>query len=260
METAWLEDGRPVTLELAIFKPAGQGPFPTLLFNHGSVGNGNDTREVTHTVTYPELAGFFNERGWMVVFPQRRGRGKSGGRYAEGWRPEAGRYACDPAAALGGLNHALQDMDAVAQHLSSRADVDPARMLIGGHSKGGILAMVFAAQQARRFTGVLNFVGGWVGERCGTADTINTPSFVQSAAFAGPTLWLYGQRDPFYSLDHSQRNFAAFLSAGGQGAFHTLTLGMLRNDHQIVRHRALWETILAQYLEGLKPSNMSLQK
>lgn len=86
--TNLLEDGRPVALELAISRPPGDGPFPTLVFNHGSVNNGNDPREVSRTVTYVELAAFFNERGWMVGVPQRRGRGKSDGLYAEGWQLE----------------------------------------------------------------------------------------------------------------------------------------------------------------------------
>jgi len=69
ISTSLLEDGRNVSLELAISKPTGDGPFPTLVFNHGSVSNGNNPNEVTHTVIYGELAAFFNERGWLVVFP-----------------------------------------------------------------------------------------------------------------------------------------------------------------------------------------------
>jgi pimeloyl-ACP methyl ester carboxylesterase len=251
ISTSLLEDGQPVALELAIFKPVGNGPFPTLVFNHGSVSNGNNPKEVTHTVTYAELAAFFNERGWMVVFPQRRGRGKSEGRYAEGWQPGSGRYACDPGVSLAGLDHAMQDMGEVTQHLKSRTDVDQKRMLVGGHSKGGILAMAFAAKQPESFAGVLNFVGGWVGERCETAEQINTPIFAKAAAFTGPTLWLYGERDPYYSIAHSKKSFAAFTSAGGNGSFHTLTFGSFRDDHQIVRNRAIWSENMVLFLDKL---------
>ena len=251
INTSLLEEDRPVALELAIFKPKGDGPFPTLVFNHGSVSNGNNPKEVTHTVTYAELAAFFNERGWLVIFPQRRGRGKSEGHYAEGWQTEAGRYSCDPSVSLAGLEHAIQDINEVTQHLKSRADVDQNRMLIGGHSKGGILAMRFAAAQPERFVGVLNFVGGWVGERCETADKINVSTFVKAAAFPGPTLWLYGERDPYYSIAHSQKSFAAFTSAGGKGVFHALTFGLLRNDHQIVRNRAIWSEPMSLFLNSL---------
>jgi hypothetical protein len=37
--------------------------------------------------------------------------------------------------------------------------------------------------------------------------------------FARPTLWLYGQQDSFYSIEHSRSNFDAFEKAGGIGEF-----------------------------------------
>lgn len=249
--TGFVEDGNPVSLELVVFKPAGEGPFPTLVFNHGSVSNGNDPREVSHTVTYPALATFFNEHGWMVVFPQRRGRGQSGGRYAEGWDPDRGRYSCAPSTSLAGLEHALQDLDVVTTHLQRRTDVDLTRMLIGGHSKGGILSMALAAKWPDRYIGVINFVGGWVGERCETAEEINTRTFSRSATFPRATLWLYGEGDPIYRMAHSRKNFEAFLFAGGKGSFHALSLGPLRNGHQLVRSREAWQDTLATFVKAL---------
>jgi len=56
-----------------------------LLFHHGSTGKGDDPSRFISTVTSPALAKFFNDRGWMVMFPQRRGRGKSDGLYDEGF-------------------------------------------------------------------------------------------------------------------------------------------------------------------------------
>ncbi len=35
-------DGEAVKLALITYKPAGPGPFPTLIFQHGSTGRGND--------------------------------------------------------------------------------------------------------------------------------------------------------------------------------------------------------------------------
>jgi len=124
-------------------------------------------------------------------------------------------------------------------------------LLAGGHSKGGILAMAYAAGHPGRFAGVQNFVGGWVGERCATADVINGTIFAKSAEFRGPTLWLYGERDPFYTTAHSRKNFAAFTAAGGQGTFHLLSTGAGRNDHLIVRSRGLWAGVVSTFLERL---------
>ena len=35
-------DGEQVKLAVITYKPAGSGPFPTLVFHHGSTGRGND--------------------------------------------------------------------------------------------------------------------------------------------------------------------------------------------------------------------------
>ena len=64
-----------------------------------------------------DLYGFFNKRGWIVAFPQRRGRGKSGGLYDEGFTPDRSEYSCDPEFSLPGLERALTDMDAAADYL-----------------------------------------------------------------------------------------------------------------------------------------------
>ena len=69
-----------------------------------------------------------------------------------------------------------------------------------------------------------------------------------------PTLWLYGERDPYYSLPHSRKNFEAYRGAGGQGAFEVLSLGPLRNDHQIVRSPAVWQAAMERYLQTLAPT------
>lgn len=249
--TPFQEDGNSVQLELVIYKPAEQGSFPTLVFNHGSVSNGNDPKEVRYTVTYPELAQFFNSKGWAVVLPQRRGRGQSGGQYAEGWDSEKQRYACDPALAQTSMARAMADLDATQTYLEKQSFVDTKRMLLGGHSKGGILAMAYAAQNPNRYLGVTNFVGGWVGERCEHAVKINAGVFTQSAKFPKSTLWLYGEKDPFYSIAHSKGSFDAFKAAGGRGEFHVFNLGFMRNDHQIVRTRSVWESTVADYLKQI---------
>lgn len=252
LTTSLVEEGKPIALEIVVFKPEGEGPFPTLVFNHGSVSNGNDPKEVSYTVTYPELASFYNEKGWAVAFPQRRGRGKSEGRYAEGWEANRGRYSCDPDVAATSIEHALQDLDAIEKYLISRSDIDAKRMMVGGHSKGGILAMIFASRHPDRYLGVVNFVGGWVGERCETASVVNTGTFVKTSTFQKPTLWLYGENDPFYSLAHSKKSFDAFAAAGGKGTFRAFTLGFLRNDHLIVRTRTVWQTSMTDFLKSLQ--------
>jgi dienelactone hydrolase len=252
--TSWSEQGAPVTLEMVVFRPTAGGPFPTLVFNHGSTGNGDRPELFTLTYTAPEIARFFVRQGWQVVFPQRRGRGKSGGLYDEGFEPDRKRYACEAARSLPGLERAIEDLDAVMAHLRTRADVDARRMMIGGVSRGGILSAVYAGTRPGAFLGVVNFVGGWVGDRCADADDVNGGSFKRAAAFPRPMLWLYGEKDPFYAVRHSRRNHEAFVSAGGQGEFLVFDAPAGDNGHNIVHHPSIWRPALERYLrERMQP-------
>ena len=140
--TPFTENGKPVTLEVVIYKPAANGPFPALMFNHGSTGSGDNPATFTSTYTSATLARFFTDKGWLVVFPQRRGRGKSEGLYDEGFEANRLRYACDPQLWLPGLERALSDMDAAYSYLVARPDVESKRLLIGGQSRGGIASSV----------------------------------------------------------------------------------------------------------------------
>ncbi len=243
------QEGRPILLEVVTYKPPGTGPFPTLLFNHGSTGMGNDAATFTTTVTSPALARFFNDRGWMVVFPQRRGRGKSGGVYAEGLEPDGSGYSNRPECALAGFAHALHDVECAVVHLLERPDVDRGHLLIGGHSRGGFLALAAAGGRPGLFKGVLNFVGGWVDEQA-VADEINGGLATRGAGFSGPTLWLYADHDPFYSLAHSRRNFDAFVAAGGQGSFHALPTDAGQDGHNILAFDRLWGAFVEPVLEA----------
>jgi dienelactone hydrolase len=250
--TAFVEDGVPVSLELVIYKPTGPGPFPMLMFNHGSTGNGNRPAEFKTTWTNPALAKFFNDKGWLVAFPQRRGRGKSDGTYDEGFEVNrAAGYSCNPNLSLPGLERALIDMDVATDYLSARPDVDNKRMLIGGVSRGGIASVVYAGTRPTRFQGVVNFVGGWVGDDCNTVELINTVSFKRGAAYLKPMLWLYGENDPFYKMEHSRKNFDSFISAGGKGVFKVFSPATGQSGHGLVAMPNLWLKDLTSYLDQL---------
>lgn len=249
--TPWKDaDGRTQTLEAVVYRPIGEeGPLPTLVFNHGSTGVGNRPSWFTHTWTSPEVAQHFTSKGWQVVFPQRRGRGKSDGLYDEGFGPNrAAGYTCQLERSLQGLDRALADLDAVMAHVQQRIDVDRTRLLVGGVSRGGILSVAYAGTRPDMFLGVVNFVGGWMGEGCKEAALINRTGFVRGAAMPRPTLWLYGEGDSYYSLDHSRASFESFLAAGGKGKIVSYRLPLGQNGHSIHSFPALWKSELDSYL------------
>jgi pimeloyl-ACP methyl ester carboxylesterase len=246
-----IEGRKPVDLEVVIFRPTGVGPFPLAMFNHGSTGKGTNSALFKETVFDAGLADFLNNRGWIVAFPQRRGRGKSDGLYDEGFSADRRQgYTCDFDISLSGAERALDDIEAAMAALRQRPDVAPSRVLIGGQSRGGILSIAYAGMHPDQIFGVINFVGGWMGTGCDTASRLNETLFERGARFVRPTLWLYGDQDPFYDIHHSRNNFMLFQSAGGQGTFLEFNVPG-GYGHAVLSAPKLWEGPVAEYLNSL---------
>lgn len=251
LNTDLVENGAPVRLEVVLFKPEGAGPFPLLVFNHGSTGAGTRPERFTSTAWNFGLAEFFLDRGWMVAFPQRRGRGRSDGLYDEGFAPRRmNGYSCDPARSLPGADRALDDVEAAVKELLRRPDVSRRAILIGGNSRGGILSVAYAGMHPEQILGVINFVGGWISEGCAFADQINQTLFKRGASYGGRTLWLYGEHDKYYSIAHSRSNFEAYRRAGGNGTFVEFNAGVM-DGHDIIASPALWESTIGEYLDSI---------
>lgn len=245
-------DGATVRLAMRIYSPAADTPSPTLVFNHGSTGRGTDPSIMTRPIDFPPLAKFFTDRGWAVVMPARRGRGGSEGLYDEGFAENrALGYACDTARSLAGADRALADIEAAMEGIRGMPFVDGTRIVIGGQSRGGILSIAYAGRRPDQVKGVINFVGGWLGERCSVSSDVNQTLMRRGAKFPRETLWLYGDKDPFYSLAHSRRSFAAFKSAGGAGAFHEFPAPPDTNGHRISGYPDLWGSLIESYLSRL---------
>ena len=60
------------TLRGFIYKPAGKGPFPAILYNHGSNQRPG---------WFPELGKFWTDQGYVFFVPHRRGHGRSPGEW-----------------------------------------------------------------------------------------------------------------------------------------------------------------------------------
>lgn len=254
--TPWTEGGQPVTLELLVYRPLGDPPagqrWPAVVIHHGSTGSGTDPSQFRLSFESQTLAREFTARGWLVLFPQRRGRGQSDGTYDEGFGADrAAGYSCLQGPALAGWSRALDDAAAIGEHVRGRADVDPARLLLAGVSRGGALALGHAAASPGRYRGVVNFVGGWLGEGCVDAVPVNR----QTLAAGLPdrdTLWLYGENDPFYGPAHSRANFDAFVGAGGQGRWSLLRRAdPAASGHNVHQEPSLWRALVDSYLRDL---------
>lgn len=251
--TPFVENGRTVTLEVVIYRPFTAGPYPAVLVHHGSTGNGSDPSLFTQTFTSETIARFFIERGFLVAFPQRRGRGASDGLYDEGFNSARTAYSCVQSIATAGFEHAVADLDAIVAWARSRPDVAPALLVNAGVSRGGVLAVTYAAERPGIFSGAVNFVGGWLGEGCSEGVLTNRALFTRAGRFDRETIWIYGENDSFYSMSHSRSNFEAFRAAGGRGSFHAFTRAPGLNGHLITNDPQSWTPVLDAFVRSLAP-------
>lgn len=113
-----------------LYVPEGKGPFPTVLWNHGSEKRPG---------WQPELATFYNSHGFVFFLPHRRGQGRSPGAYIMDEIRSGG-----PAAAVRAQQDANEDVVAAMNWLRSQPEVDADGIVVSGCSFGGIQTLLTA--------------------------------------------------------------------------------------------------------------------
>ena len=117
------EGANAVQLVATLYRPRGQGPFPAVIFVHGS--------ETTPRSRYHGFAERFVKQGYAVLLSDRRGLGESGGVFV---KPVSDSML----ATLAG------DVAAGAHFLESHAEVDSTRTGLFGVSQAGwVIPLVF---------------------------------------------------------------------------------------------------------------------
>ncbi len=130
-EEVVFESGR-LQLHGFLWKPSGNGPFPAVLWNHGSEKLPG---------SQPALAKFYTAHSYVFFAPHRRGQGRSPGAYIQDQLAQA------PPAERARLMIELQDEEvndvvAALTFLKSHPFVDAGRIAISGCSYGGIQTLL----------------------------------------------------------------------------------------------------------------------
>ena len=136
-----------ITLQGTLYKPAGKGPFPAVVYNHGSAP-GMLSKQALEV-----LGPVFARHGWVFFGPYRRGQGlsASAGPYIGDEIAEAKKKGGMTAGAatmvrLLETDH-LNDQLAALAWLRTQSFVDPDRVAVAGNSFGGI-EVVLGAERA----------------------------------------------------------------------------------------------------------------
>jgi carboxymethylenebutenolidase len=197
-----------LTLHGVLYKPKGKGPFPAVVYNHGSAP-GMLSKEAFET-----LGPVFASHGWLFFGPYRRGQGLSA---------SVGPYIGDQIAAAektGGIRAGaatmvrllktdhLNDQLAALAWLRTQSFVRPDRIAVAGTSFGGIEA-VLGAQRASYCAAVDSSGAAESWAEAPELQTLMTRAVRDSRA---PIFFFQAEND--YDLSPSRTLSAAMKNAG----------------------------------------------
>jgi carboxymethylenebutenolidase len=142
------------TLHGFFYVPEGKGPFPAVLWNHGSERLPS---------AQPELAAFYTSHGFVFFLPHRRGQGRSPGTYI---MDEIRAGHADPTAVVHWQQVANEDVIAALTWLRAQKEVDPNLVVVSGCSFGGIQTLLLAEKGlgARAFVAFAPGAKSWGNE------------------------------------------------------------------------------------------------
>jgi dienelactone hydrolase len=142
--------GKQGKLQAYLWRPAGPGPFPALVYNHGS-------EQDPVVGLYNDMGPFLVKQGYVVLYPYRRGAGKSEGTY---WRARVSKLADaqrEPAV-IQALVDENDDVVTAIEWLRAQRFVDGKNVSVAGCSFGGIEAL-FTAERPLGLNAVIDFAG-----------------------------------------------------------------------------------------------------
>lgn len=240
-EQFWLVPGGDpkVPLRATVFRPAeaiAPVRHPLVMINHGSDAF---TREAVAMPVFYWLSRWFVERGYVVLLPQRRGHGATGGDLAEG------RDTCANPDHLASGQAAADDIEAALRFMQGQSFVDASRLVVAGVSTGGWAALALAARNPAGLQLVVNFAGGRGGHAYGRANAIcgEDRLIAATAAFGRearvPTFWAYAENDSFFGPELAAAMAAAWNAAGGSAEFNLLP-AYGEEGHAMVDDRSGW--------------------
>jgi dienelactone hydrolase len=247
------EDGR--YLRATVFRPADAGAaerHPVVVINHGTA---ESTRMAVSMPIYYWLSRWFVDRGYIVVLPQRRGHGATGGTLSEA----IGNCANPDHFQSGQV--AADDIAAVVDYFRGQPFVDSSDIVVAGISTGGWASLAYASRNPDGVRAVINFSGGRGGHAGGMANAVcGERQLIESARRFGeaakvPTLWFYSDNDSYFGPELARSMAKAWTAGGGQAELHVLG-AYGAEGHNIADDRAgwdLWGGNLAGFLDSHVP-------
>lgn len=231
-EQLWLlPSGTPGTaLRATLFRPADSAPLPDGTASNGAArplvvinhGTSEATRLAVAMPVYYWLSRWFVERGYLVLLPQRRGHGATGGELVEG------RDTCSKPDHYGSGQTAADDIAAAVEFMTQQPFVAREGTIVVGISTGGWASLALATRHLPQVRAIVNFAGGRGGHAWGRPSQIcNAEQLIAAAGRYGAdsdvaSLWLYSGNDSYFGPNLAQAMAKMYSAAGGAAELHVL--------------------------------------
>jgi dienelactone hydrolase len=209
-------------IPVTVFKPAGDGPFPMVVLNHGRASSPEKRAQPTR-FRYEQQARYFVGKGFVVMVPTRVGYGET----HDGFDPETSGGCSQPR--IEPMSLAASDqVIAVAEFARSLPFVDASRWWVMGQSVGGLTTVATVWRNPSGLQGGINFAGGTGGDpetRTGQSCGVNQIARLwknKAKEAKADMLWLYWENDLFWGPQAPRDWHQAWTEGGGRAQFHQL--------------------------------------
>ncbi len=208
--------------KLCLPEDAEGGQARLAVLNHGSPASAADrpTQQIGSCDSEP--AQWMLGHGFAVLYAQRRGYGKTGGDWAEGFG------SCDNPDFVRAGRETARDIAAIVDFGLKQPGVRPDGAIVEGVSAGGWGTLAYNALPHPKVIAIVNVSGGRGGHQGEDADENCDPERLAEAAgvfgktASTPMIWIYAQNDTFFGPDLARAMVQAFTKAGGKADFHAV--------------------------------------
>ena len=246
-----------VSMRAELYKPAGAGPFPVLVFSHGRATQRAERAMLDHPILKGHVR-YWLGKGFAIVAPIRVGYGPTGGPDRENSGAHFNSFGtCDATPNFRQVaTAASQAVLATVSWVRDQAWADKNRILLEGRSAGGFATVATAATHPPGVIGYINFSGGTGGApELSPGHSCDPEQMKEVMAEFGktttiPGIWLYAQNDLYWGPDVPRQWFDAFASSGAPAQF--VDAGVLpgHDGHQLLTYgHKMWSVPVDRFLK-----------
>lgn len=251
--------GSTLDMPALLYRPAGDGPFPVLLFSHGRAGSTAERHQLKYPLGRSQLA-YWLDKGFIIVAPIRPGYGSTGGgdpEYHSAHMLAPGQCSSHP-----DFRHTAEAGGAAVQAAIRWIGQQPwgagQPIVLEGQSVGGLLTVAVGATTPPGVIGYINFAGGAGGNpEKSPGQSCEPEQLTRLYGELGrhttlPNLWIYAENDQYWGPDEPVAWHQAFAAGGSPTRFVHAPAVADGDGHGLSRHPAAnWAAYLDAFLRDL---------